>query len=126
MEISAATGHRSIAMSIIGRLLTYAPPAPDGLFIARDIAAILNEPSNEELRISYRTQLYNSRGIHRVDPTGAAERQLAQLHRRNAESVEDQGFHRFATALRELASTYDREADRVISEYASEETANLG
>lgn len=67
------------------------------------------------MRIGFRTELYNSRGMYDVDPTGAPERELAIKYRSQGEAIENAGYHRLATTLRELAASYEREADSVAS-----------
>ena len=39
-------------------------------------------------------ELYNSRGVHWVDPTGKPESDLAEKYRLQAETLEIAGFHR--------------------------------
>jgi hypothetical protein len=77
----------------------------------------ISPPSTRPLAIrrvdGFRTELYNSRGAHWVDPTGASERELATKYRAQAEAVEQAGYHRVATILRELAASYEREGDRL-------------
>lgn len=109
------TGHLEIAMTILGHSLTHVASDPDGLWIHRSAAAALNARDAEDMRNGFRTELYNARGAHWVDPTGAPERQLASKYRGDAEAAESAGYHRLATALRELAASYEREADSVAS-----------
>lgn len=109
---SAETGHLEIAMTMIGRVLTHAPGDPDGLWIHRSAAAALNAKDAKSVRDGFRVELYNSRGGHWVDPTGKPEKELANKYRAQADSVEGAGYHRIATTLRDLASSYEREAER--------------
>lgn len=108
-----ASGHLEIAMTFVGHVLTHAPADPDGLWIDRAAAAALNARDATDMRSGFRSELYNSRGAHFVDPSGAPERELAATYQQRAEAVEAAGFHRLATALRELSSSYLREADQV-------------
>ena len=109
----AETGHLDIAMTMVGHSLFYVPPDPDGLWIHRAAAGTLNSKDARSLREGFRTELFNSRGAHWVDPTGGAERKLANKHRTRAEAVEKAGYHRLATTLRELAASHDADADRI-------------
>lgn len=109
------TGHLEIAMTMLGHALIHVPADPGGLWIHRAAATALNAKDAEDMRDGFRTELYNSRGAHWVDPTGTPERELATKYRVQAEAVENEGFHRVATTLRELAASYVREADRVAS-----------
>ncbi len=109
------TGHLEIAMTMLGHSLFHAPSDPGGLWMHRSAAAALNAKDAEDMRNGFRTELYNSRGAHWVDPTGAPERELATKYRAQAEAVEHAGYHRLATTLREVAASYEREADSVAS-----------
>lgn len=109
------TGHLEIAMSMVGHALIHVPSDPEGLWLHRGAAAALNAKDAEDMRNGFRTELINSRGVHWVDPTGQPERELADKHRAQAEAIDDAGFHRLATTLRDLAAYYEREAERVSS-----------
>jgi hypothetical protein len=109
------TGHLEIAMTMLGHALVHVTADPDGLWIHRAVAAALNAKDAADMRDGFRTELYNSRGAHWVDPTGTPERELATQYRVQAEAVESHGFHRVATTLRDLAASYVREAERVAS-----------
>lgn len=111
------SGHLEVALINVGEVLIHTPPDPDGLWIRRAVAAALNDREADDMRNGFRTGTYNSRGVHRVDPTGKPERELAEQFRRKAEEVENAGFQRFAVTLRDLADGYDREAERIIDEH---------
>jgi hypothetical protein len=57
----------------------------------------------------------NSRGIFFPDAEGRAERELASHYRKQAEDVELAGYHRLADSLREVARSYEQEAEHNIS-----------
>jgi len=107
----AETGHLEIAMSIFGQVLVHAPSDPDGLWIHRSAAEILNARDASDARDGFRTALFNSRGAHWVDPEGAPEREIAKKYRAQADAAETAGFQRLAATLRELATSYVRQAD---------------
>lgn len=109
------TGHLEIAMTMLGHSLIHVPSDPDGLWIHHSAAAALNAKDARDMRNGFRTELYNSRGAHWVDPTGKPERELADKYRARAEAVEVAGYHRLATTLRELAESYERDAESVSS-----------
>lgn len=109
------TGHLEIAMTMLGHSLIHVPPDPDGLWIHRSAAAALNTKDAGDMRDGFRTELFNSRGVHWVDPTGTPERELASKYRSQAEAIESAGYHRLATTLRGLATTYEREAENLMS-----------
>ena len=115
------TGHLEIAMTMTSQVLIHVPADPEGLWIHRAAAAALNAKDAEDLRNGFRTQLYNSRGVHWVDPTGSPERELASGYLTQAEAVDDAGFHRLAATLRGLAASYERDAERIISRHAAED-----
>ncbi|EQD58574.1 hypothetical protein B1A_10741, partial [mine drainage metagenome] len=91
-----------------------------GVWVMEPVARALNGRDAEEMRNGFHTEVFNSRGAHLVNPTGKPERELAELWRQRAESVENVGFARFAATLKDLAKSYDRDADRIIAEHKSE------
>jgi hypothetical protein len=109
----AESGHYKIAMQQVGKVLFYSPPDPDGLWIHRSVAAVLNAKDAGEIRRGYELEIFNSRGAYTVDPEGKPEREFASHYRRQAEEVEMRGYHRLATSLREAAASYDREAEQI-------------
>lgn len=106
-----ATGHYEIAMTMLGHSLIHVPADPDGLWIHRAAAAALNQKGAAAMRDGFRTELFNSRGVHGFT-SGAAERRIATKYHAQADDVESAGFHRVAITLRELADDYNRQADR--------------
>ncbi len=109
------SGHLEVALTHVGQVLTHCPVDPDELWIDRTVANVLNAKDMEEMRNGFRTELYNSRGVHWIDPTGKPERELAEDYRKKAEQIENAGFQRLAIKLRDLAETYEREAERIIN-----------
>lgn len=116
-EICTESGHLEVALINIGEVLIHAPPDPDGLWMRRAVAAALNDREADDMRTGFRTGIYNSRGVHWVDPTGKPERELAEQYRSKAEKIENAGFQRFAVTLRGVADGYDREAERIIADH---------
>ena len=117
----AKSGHLEIALSMVGHVLTYSPADPTGLWIHRSVAEVLNEKDAGGIRSGFQVQLFNSRGLHWIDPTGKPERELAQKYRTRADEVEAGGYFRLAGTLRALAADYDQEANRNTSGDAAEE-----
>jgi hypothetical protein len=109
----AESGHLKIAMQEVGKVLFYSPPDPDGLWIHHSVASILNEKEAVDMRLGFEIEIFNSRGVHFVDPEGKPERDLANHYRNRAEEVEMRGYHRLAVTLREAATSYDRQAERI-------------
>ena len=97
---------------MVGHVLIYVPPDPDGLWIHRSAANVLNAKDAQRLRAGFHTELYNSRGVHWIDPAGKPERELAEKYRSQAEAVENAGYQRLAGTLRELATAYEQDAQR--------------
>lgn len=114
------SGHLEVALTHVGNVLIYCPPDPDGLWINRVAAEALNGKDAEEMRNGFRLEIFNSRGVHWVDPTGKPERELAAKYRQQAEDVENTGYQRLAATLRGLAESYDRDAERIIAEHKAE------
>ncbi|MDD5325715.1 MAG: hypothetical protein PHR71_10500, partial [Polaromonas sp.] len=106
-----ATGHYEIAMTMLGHSLIHVPADPDGLWIHRAAASTLNQKDSADMRDGFRTELFNSRGVHGFT-SGVAERSIATKYRAQADDVETAGFYRVATTLRELADDYNRQAER--------------
>jgi hypothetical protein len=109
--ICTESGHLEIAMTMVGHVLAHAPSDPGGLWIHQSAANALNAKDAGDMRDGFRTELFNSRGVHGFT-AGKEEADLAVKYRSMADQVESSGFHRLATALRELAASYDRYADR--------------
>lgn len=110
-RLTEESGHTEVAQIQIGHVLTCAPPDPDGLWIHSAVAAALNFRDAGEIRSGFTTQLFNSRGVHGFTH-GREERKLASENRKKAEALDSKGYTRFATAMREFAEQYEREAER--------------
>lgn len=115
------TGHLEVAMNTLGQVLIHSPPDPDGLWIHRVAAKILNGKEANAIRCGFGIAIYHSRGAHFVDPTGQPERELAAKYRLQADAVEEAGYSRLADTLRQLADTYDWKAEWLVLRFAEEE-----
>jgi hypothetical protein len=116
-SICGASGHLEVAMIQAGEVLVHVPPDEGGLWINRAVAAELNARDAQELRDGFSTAIFNSRGVHFGDPSGSPERALADEYRGKAEAVEDAGFQRLATTLREIAEGYELDAKRIVDSH---------
>lgn len=105
------SGHFRIALNQIGQVLPYAPPDPDGLWIHCAVAEALNAKDAAEMRTGFTAELYNMRGVFEFT-AGREELEIARQYHKQAEALEERGFHRFATAMREIAKGYERDAER--------------
>lgn len=111
------SGHVEVALSHIGQVLIHSPPDPEGLWIHATVADALNAKDADEMRSGLRTGYINSRGVHTVDPRGKPELELAEQYQNRSDKAEKEGYHRLATAMRDLADFYRREADRIVKEH---------
>ncbi len=114
-EIVKASGHYDVAMIQLGDVLVNSPEGSDGLWIHPVIAEAMNSRERSSLRDGYSTGIFNTRGVHTVDPEAKPERELAEKYRQRADQVENTGYQRLATTLRGVADSYDRDAERIIS-----------
>jgi hypothetical protein len=108
----AESGHLEIAMLMAGHVFVSAPTDPDGLWIHHAAAAALNAKDARDMREGFTTELFNSRGAHWFS-AGKEEQEIATKYRGKADAVDARGYPRLAAALRELAATYERYAERV-------------
>lgn len=102
------TRARIILQRQAGRACFYAPSS-DELFMPKVVAEYL-ESGGEALR-GFEVECFNSRGVHWVDETGAAEDAIADKYEKKAKSAEAHGYLRLASSLRKTAKTYRREAE---------------
>ena len=108
-----AGGIRDLALQKIGQVLAHAPPDPDGLWIHHEVARALNDVSAEIMLEGFRVGMFNRRGSHFIDWTGAQEESLAENFDQKAEVVENEGYVRFAAELRRIAEDYRLEAKQI-------------
>jgi len=114
------SGHLDIGLQKAGEVFLHTPPDPAGLFIHRAAADVLNREDMAELRRGYALAIFNSRGVHAVDPTGAPEKELSANYKQKADAVENAGYHRLAVTLRSISDGYLREAERNIAGHRAE------
>lgn len=119
-ESCQESGHLEVAYTHVGQVLIHCPADPDGLWIHRAAADALNSEGADKMRTGYYIGVRNSRGVHRVDPTGIPERELAGQFEERADQIENAGYYRFAGELRTLADSYGSEAGRIVGEYGAE------
>lgn len=109
--ICMESGHLEVALQMVGHVFTHAPADPDGLWIHHSVAKELNAKDAKEIRVGFSVEMWNSRGVYSWT-AGREELELAAKYRKKAEEVEACGYHRFADSLKELAASYEREAER--------------
>ena len=108
-RITKANGYFEVACSRIGHMLTHAPADPCVLWIHPVVAEALDARDASRMREGFRIETFNQRGVHGFS-AGKEELELARLNRGKAEALEAKGYSRFATAMRELAERYERDA----------------
>jgi hypothetical protein len=119
-RIAKETGHLDIALSQLGHVLPHVPKDEDGLWIHHIVAQALNAKDAKTMRSGFTTELFNQRGAH-VFTVGREELELARINREKAEALEAKRYSRFATAMREFAEGYERDAKREASRDPYEE-----
>ena len=123
-EICGESGHLEVALIHIGKVLIYCPSDANGLWINYTAASALNAKDAQDMRTGFHTGMFNSRGVHWIDPTGAPERELAEQYKQKAEDLENAGYQRFSLTLRSLSETYAREAERIVAEHKRDDDWN--
>lgn len=118
LVLCGESGHIDVACSEIGKVLFYSPKDPTGLWIHKDVAAVLDNKENEIMRNGFRVEVFNSRGCHTVNPSGEDEFNLETQFLTKAEEVENAYFYRFSETLRSVADVYHKEALQVRSDYS--------
>ena len=111
------SGHLNVALITIGEVMINYIPDPEGLWIHRALAQALDAEDAEKMRHGFEIGIFNSRGVYCVDPTGKPEKELAAKYRQQAEEVENAGYYRLAITLRNLADSYEHEAERIIEKH---------
>tara|TARA_R110002012_G_scaffold49247_1_gene127471 strand:- start:377 stop:3940 length:3564 start_codon:yes stop_codon:yes gene_type:complete len=122
-EVCKKSGRFEVAMITVGNVLIHAPEDESGLWIHRVVAAELNDKNSDDMRQGFSTGIFNSRGAYTVDPNGMQEKELADRFHQKAESIENEGYHRFAATLRDISERYYKEASRVIDEFKKDDDA---
>jgi hypothetical protein len=110
-QLCEASGHLRIALDHVGMVLAHSPTEPSGLWIQKDCAEVLNDATHDLMRIAFTVELANQRGVFTWS-AGEEERKLAAAYREKASAVDKEGFFRLAASVRDLATSYERDADR--------------
>lgn len=95
----------------IGEMFAYAPADPDGSWPCTAVRGVIEKVKNDELERGFTRGIYNKRGIHSRALTdgGKPEHKLAYQYSEYANKC-NLRWPRTATALRHIASSYEREA----------------
>lgn len=73
------------------------------------------------MRHGFAIAIFNSRGVHSVDPSGKPEMELSYKYKKQADDAENAGYQRLAATMRGLADSYANEAKRIIDEAKQEQ-----
>ena len=99
-----------IGDQMIGKLLSHAPEAEDGVWPCLPVRDALEQVMNEHLSRGLTVAMRNSRGAHWRGEGGAQERTIAAKYAGWAQSME-YTHPRVAAMLHDLEESYLREAD---------------
>ncbi|MDP3219599.1 MAG: HigA family addiction module antitoxin [Deltaproteobacteria bacterium] len=108
----AELGRQDVGDLSLGKLFSEAPKGADGVWPCEPVRQVLEQIQSEKISDGITVGLYNSRGIHARGEGGDQERELAAMYREWASALEFSHPFVAATILRDLASTYEREAQR--------------
>ncbi|MES9902462.1 MAG: hypothetical protein ABW168_07240 [Sedimenticola sp.] len=117
-NISKISGYSYPILRVIGKTLINAPKSKDGLWIEIKLAEFLNQRQLEGVRDAYRLAIYNSRGVHWVDPEAKAEIKLSEEYLEKSEKIDLLGLQRFSRTLRDIAEGYASEAESIIKRHS--------
>lgn len=107
-----------ITMQEVGKVFYYYPVQEQGLWLPHEVAEILDGIDAEDIRTGYVLAIYNSLGAHWVDTEAKPEIELAEKWDSRADIANMEGYPRFSAALRGVAESYRRDAQRIIDEHA--------
>ena len=110
-HLGADSGHRTSTDYIIGKMLTNAPAAKDGVWPCVAIRDTVDELHSKELARGIITGLYNRRGPYFGGSGGKQEHELAKMYEQWAQNCEIEHPH-MSIVLRDLAKRYRNEALR--------------
>lgn len=110
-RLCEASGHLKISLDRIGKVLAHSPADPSGLWLHKDVAEVLNDKEHEVMRTAFRVELFNQRGMF-TWTAGEEERKIATSFRNKASALDRESFFRLAASMRDLAASYEHDADR--------------
>jgi hypothetical protein len=109
-ELAAECDRSNIADRYIGYRFSFSPVGPDGAWPHRVVRDLI-ELANSTVKDSWRTQIYNNRGVTSRSSTDGGEQEhvLAAQYAKDAKQIGNQ-WPKTATILRELANEYSHKA----------------
>lgn len=114
IEMTKESGHLRSALRVLGKNLINSPEGDDKLWIHSTIAEFLNRRELDSVRDAFRMAVYNSRGVHFIDPEAKPEFKLSEVYQSKSEALELLGYQRIARTLREVSEGYAIEAEGII------------
>lgn len=114
IEMTKESGHLHPALRVLGKNLINSPEGDDKLWIHTTIAEFLNRRELDSVRDAFRMAVYNSRGVHFIDPEAKPELKLSEVYQSKSEALELLGYQRIARTLREVSEGYAMEAEGII------------
>ena len=94
-----------VAGQQIGKILFHAPPDVKGLWINKNVAAILNAKEHVQIRVGFHTESFNSRGVY-YGSGGKNEDDISNTYAMKAMALRDEGFFIFADCIDDIAKDY--------------------
>ncbi len=70
------SGHLDVALSTIGKALIYYTPDPNGFWMHEAFVEALNAEDTDKMQHGFSLGIYNSRGVHCIDPTDQPEKKI--------------------------------------------------
>ena len=115
-RLCVESGHWAIAQQQIGHSFAFIEGGFDGLLQNTAVCEVLDSAEYNDVRVGFRLAIFNNRGVHTFT-YGNEERKLAEEYRSHAERYDLAKFTRIATVFRNLADTYERDAEREINRH---------
>ena len=112
-EILEELGRRTIGDQQIGQALVSVPAGVDGFWPAETVRDLLEELDSDDVDKGLEIAIYNSRGVtsRSLDEGGRQEWNLVKKHREAADASLNK-WPRIARIHRDIAASYEREAQR--------------
>ena len=114
IDESKENGHLNLSSEYIGQALKNSPRDPDGLFIHKIFADILDKDDDEMydyIRGGYMRALYNSMGVMTDSERIQECNRMSEIFRKRAEELDMLKFHKFAGTCRNISDLFEREAE---------------
>lgn len=112
-KLCEASGRWEVAQAYIGHVLAYGPKDPDGFWLHRAAAEVLDAKGNGGMIGGLVSEYFSQRGVY--SPSGGkAEGELAARYEKMGQEADTAGFPQLAAGMRGLADTYRREAERQV------------